>query len=45
MSHAPLILSVREADVSYADKPVFTNLGFNIHEGEKISLVGKNGAK
>ncbi|MEM6603297.1 MAG: ATP-binding cassette domain-containing protein [Pseudomonadota bacterium] len=44
MPHTPLILSVREADVSYGDKPVFTSLGFNIHEGEKISLVGKNGA-
>lgn len=39
-----LILSVRDADVSYADKTVFTGLSFNIHEGEKISLVGKNGA-
>lgn len=44
MNATPLILSVREGDISYADKPVFTNLSFNIHQGEKISLVGKNGA-
>ncbi len=38
-----LILSVREADVVYADKVIFENLTFNIHDREKICLVGKNG--
>lgn len=44
MNTTPLILSVKEAEISYADVPIFTNLEFNIHEGEKISLLGKNGA-
>lgn len=38
-----LILSVRDALVSYAEIPIFKDLTFNIHEGSRISLVGKNG--
>lgn len=39
-----LILSVHEAEVTYAEKTIFSDLTFHIHEREKISLVGKNGA-
>ncbi|MEM9469968.1 MAG: ABC-F family ATP-binding cassette domain-containing protein [Pseudomonadota bacterium] len=41
---APLLLSVKEASVIYGDKMVFEGLSFNIHQGSKISVVGKNGA-
>ncbi|MFT6084369.1 MAG: ATP-binding cassette subfamily F protein uup [Dasania sp.] len=44
MSHGKLLMSVRDAEVSYADKSVFSNLSFNIHNGEKLALVGRNGA-
>lgn len=44
MSYGKLLMSVRDAEVSYADKPVFSNLTFNIHHGEKLALVGRNGA-
>ncbi|MEM6812083.1 MAG: ATP-binding cassette domain-containing protein [Pseudomonadota bacterium] len=41
---APLLLSVKDASIIYGDKTVFEDLSFNIHQGAKISLVGKNGA-
>ena len=41
---APLLLSVKDATVSYTDVPVFRDLSFNIHEGARIALVGRNGA-
>lgn len=44
MSTGQLILSVREATVGFGDIPIFKDLTFNIHEGSRISLVGKNGA-
>lgn len=44
MSTGQLILSVRDALVSFGDIPIFKDLTFNIHEGSRISLVGKNGA-
>lgn len=44
MSTGQLILSVRDATVSFGDIPIFKDLTFNIHEGSRISLVGKNGA-
>ena len=44
MSYGQLILSVRDAVVSFGDVPIFKDLTFNIHEGSRISLVGKNGA-
>lgn len=37
-------MAVHDAEVSYADKPIFSNLNFNIHYGEKLALVGRNGA-
>ncbi len=44
MSTGQLILSVRDALVTFGDIPLFKDLTFNIHEGTRISLVGKNGA-
>jgi ATP-binding cassette subfamily F protein uup len=44
MNNGQLILSVRDALVSFADIPLFKDLTFNIHNGSRISLVGKNGA-
>lgn len=44
VNQGQLILSVREALVSFGDVPIFKDLTFNIHEGSRISLVGKNGA-
>ena len=38
-----LIYSLREAYISYSKKEMFTNLTFNLHRGELIALVGKNG--
>lgn len=39
-----LLLSVRDAHISFGDKPLFEGLSFNLTEGEKICLVGKNGS-
>jgi len=39
-----LLMSVKDASVIYGDKVIFEGLSFNIHQGSKISLVGKNGA-
>ena len=39
-----LVLSVKEAMVTFGGKPLFENLSFNLHQGDKICLVGKNGA-
>ena len=44
MNNGQLILSVRDALVQFGDIPIFKDLTFNIHEGSRISLVGKNGA-
>lgn len=38
-----LILSVQEGSITFAEKTIFENLSFNIHAGDKICLVGKNG--
>ncbi len=38
-----LLLSVQDARVSFGDKVLFNALSFNILEGQKICLVGKNG--
>lgn len=38
-----LILSVQEGSIAFGEKVIFDNLTFNIHEGDKICLVGKNG--
>lgn len=39
-----LVLSVKEATVTFGGKPLFQDLSFNIHEGDRICLVGRNGA-
>jgi ATP-binding cassette subfamily F protein uup len=39
-----LILSVQEGCVAFGEKTIFDGLAFNIHDGDKISLVGKNGS-
>lgn len=38
-----LLLSVQNALVGFGGKPLFEDLTFNIIEGDKICLVGKNG--
>jgi len=38
-----LIFSVREASVSFGKKIIFDNLNVNIHRGNLIALIGKNG--
>ncbi|MDD2325124.1 MAG: ABC-F family ATP-binding cassette domain-containing protein [Alphaproteobacteria bacterium] len=40
---ATLLLSVQDAEVAFGDKVLFHNLSFNILEGDKICLIGKNG--
>ncbi len=39
-----LLLSVQNADLSFGYKLLFKNLTFNIHQGDRICLVGKNGS-
>ncbi len=41
---SPLLLSVKDATIRYTETPVFEDLSFNIHQGSRIALVGKNGA-
>ncbi len=43
MGTGQLILSVRDAVVSFGNVPLFQDLTFNIQDGSRISLVGKNG--
>ena len=38
-----LIFSLREVDVRFGKKQIFNNLDLNIHHGDLIALVGKNG--
>lgn len=38
-----LILSVQDGSIAFGEKVIFDGLTFNIHEGDKICLVGKNG--
>ena len=38
-----LIFSVRDAAVSFGKKNIFTDLDINIHRGDLIALIGKNG--
>lgn len=37
-------LSVENLTKSFVEKPLFTNISFNIEQGDKIALVAKNGA-
>ena len=38
-----LIFSLREVDIRFGKKEIFNNLNLNIHRGDLIALVGKNG--
>lgn len=38
-----LILSITDGHVTFGKKTVFQSLSFNIHQGTKICLIGKNG--
>ncbi len=38
-----LILSVQEGSIAFGEKVIFEDLTFNINDGDKICLVGKNG--
>ena len=40
---ANLLLSLIESSVTFGGKPLFEDLSFNIHEQDRICLVGKNG--
>jgi len=37
-------VSVENLTKSFVEKPLFTNISFNIEQGDKIALVAKNGA-
>ena len=41
MSHD--VLSVRNLSMSYPNKPLFSNLSFEVKRGEKLFIIGKNG--
>jgi ATP-binding cassette subfamily F protein 3 len=43
MCRAPLV-SLNEATLSHSGGVIFSKLSLNIHEGQRIALVGKNGA-
>src|SRR5690606_8491276 len=36
-------LSIENLSKTFADKPLFSNISFNINEGDKIALVALNG--
>lgn len=38
-----LLLSVKDAYITFGNKPLFEGLSFNLTEGDKVCLVGKNG--
>lgn len=38
-----LLLSVQDAKVSFGNMVLFEDLTFNVHRGQKIALVGRNG--
>ncbi|PZP56823.1 MAG: ABC transporter family protein [Micavibrio aeruginosavorus] len=38
-----LLLSVQDAKISFGNHLLFENLTFNVHRGQKIALVGRNG--
>ena len=38
-----LIFSLNEVEINFGKKNIFNNLNLNIHKGELIALVVKNG--
>ena len=38
-----LIFSLREVEVKFGKKVIFQNLDVNLHKGDMVALVGKNG--
>ena len=40
-----LLISIKDAHVSFGRTPLFENLSFNIHEKSKICLIGKTGTQ
>ena len=38
-----LIFSLREVEIKFGKKIIFQNLDLNLHKGDMIALVGKNG--
>jgi branched-chain amino acid transport system ATP-binding protein len=43
-SHAPAFLSLWEVDAYYDESYIVQRISFNIHEGEILALLGRNGA-
>lgn len=43
MASSSLILSVQQGSIAFGEKVIFNELTFNINDGDKICLVGKNG--
>ncbi|MAM34238.1 MAG: ABC transporter family protein [Micavibrio sp.] len=39
-----LLLSVQDALITFGKAPLFEDLTFHVHEGDRIAVVGKNGA-
>ena len=39
-----LVLSIKDATITFGGKPLFEELSFNLHQGDRICLVGRNGA-
>ena len=38
-----LLFSLREVEIKFGKKIIFQNLDVNLHKGDMIALVGKNG--
>ncbi len=38
------LLSLREVSLSFGDPPLLDNINFNIESGERVAIIGRNGA-
>ena len=38
-----LLIKVKDINITFGGDPLFSDIAFNLHEGDKISLVGRNG--
>ena len=43
-AHAPAYLSIWNMESYYGDSYIVQNISFNVHEGEILALLGRNGA-